>query len=190
MQTKVIHVLRNLCGLNPGDTLLVGVSGGPDSITMLDVLSKLDFHLVVAHLDHQLRFESSIEGCGGYRLPTSDEWEIAARAGSSTATYNGDLDGGSCESAVLDPIAWYCGNSGDELHEVGQLEPNAWGLYDMLGNVAEWYHVDDLDVEAHTRGGSYRSEARDVRAAATKLDDDPLWIDVGFRVVRTIRSEE
>jgi tRNA(Ile)-lysidine synthase len=61
MQTKVIHVLRNLCGLNPGDTLLVGVSGGPDSVTLLHLLSKLDFHLVVAHLDHQLRFESSIE---------------------------------------------------------------------------------------------------------------------------------
>lgn len=61
MQTKVIHVIRNLCGCNPGDTLLVGVSGGPDSITLLDLLSKMDFHLVVAHLDHQLRFESSIE---------------------------------------------------------------------------------------------------------------------------------
>jgi tRNA(Ile)-lysidine synthase len=61
MQTKVIHVLRNLCSLNPGDTLLVGVSGGPDSITLLDLLTKLDFHIIVAHLDHQLRFESSIE---------------------------------------------------------------------------------------------------------------------------------
>jgi tRNA(Ile)-lysidine synthase len=61
MQTKVIHVLRNLCSLDPGDTLLVGVSGGPDSITMLDLLAKLDFRLIVAHLDHQLRFESSIE---------------------------------------------------------------------------------------------------------------------------------
>ena len=45
MQTKIIHVLRNLCDLKPGDTLLVGVSGGPDSITLLDLLSKLDFHL-------------------------------------------------------------------------------------------------------------------------------------------------
>jgi formylglycine-generating enzyme required for sulfatase activity len=62
-----------------------------------------------------------------YRLPTEAEWEFAARAGSATP-YAGPLD----------EVAWYAGNSEDETHPVGKKKPNAWGLYDMEGNVKEW----------------------------------------------------
>jgi sulfatase modifying factor 1 len=79
--------------------------------------------------------------CPGYRLPTSAEWEYAARAGTTTATFNGDVttDDSSCQvDDVVEPIAWYCANSGDALCRVCDLQPNAWGLFDVLGNASEW----------------------------------------------------
>lgn len=73
------------------------------------------------------------------RLPTEAEWEYAARAGSQESLY-GDLG----------QIAWFAENSGARPHEVGQKQPNSWGLYDMLGNVWEW--VADLYVPRYSAG--------------------------------------
>ena len=67
-----------------------------------------------------------------YRLPTSDEWEHACRAGTRTIYYTGD----SVED--LARAGWYGGNSDSNTHPVGQKVPNAFGLYDMHGNVREW----------------------------------------------------
>jgi sulfatase modifying factor 1 len=92
----------------------------------------------------------SIYECKGYRLPTHAEWEYAARAGTQGAFYSGDisvssLPDGSCEAdPALDASAWYCANAEMATHPVGQKQPNGFGLFDMLGNAAEWHHGKSL----------------------------------------------
>jgi len=68
-------------------------------------------------------------GTHRYRLPTEAEWEYAARAG-STGPFAG----------TIDAMGWYRNNAGGKTHPVGKKRPNAWGLYDMHGNVSEWVH--------------------------------------------------
>jgi len=79
------------------------------------------------------------EGNDTYRLPTEAEWEYSARAGSDTAFANGGISGLKCGyDSNLDAMGWYCGNANKKTHTVAQKQPNAWGLYDMHGNVWEW----------------------------------------------------
>ncbi len=85
----------------------------------------------------------SVYKCPGYRLPTAAEWEYAARAGTKTSVYAGEVvpHAGLCEcydDPVLSPIAWYCANAGTATHPVRQKIPNGWGLHDMIGNAQEW----------------------------------------------------
>jgi formylglycine-generating enzyme required for sulfatase activity len=121
-------------------------------------------------------------GEGIYRLPMEAEWEYACRAGSTTALVNGDLTALYCDpDPNLDEMGWYCGNSDRQTHPVAQKHPNAWGLYDMHGNLAEWCQDwYGLYSETHQtdpigplsgpgrliRGGSWFSSAKNCRSAA------------------------
>lgn len=125
-----------------------------------------------------------------YRLPTEAEWEYAARAG-TTGPYAGDLGA----------MAWYDPNSGGTTHPVGTKAPNAWGLYDMHGNVWEWTQdwYGDYSASAVTdpvgpssgsgrvnRGGGWRSGSQGCRSAARLyFSPDDRGSILGLRLLRT-----
>ena len=107
-----------------------------------------------------------------FRLPTEEEWEYACRAG-STGDYCKLADGTEITKSTLGEVAWYDGNSGRKTHPVGQKKPNAFGLYDMHGNVWEW--CEDLyragDSNRVNRGGGWDSDSRDCRASIRNCGD-------------------
>jgi formylglycine-generating enzyme required for sulfatase activity/serine/threonine protein kinase len=145
---------------------------GPDGLPV-DSISWNDAVAFCAELNKR---EKGSLGGAIYRLPTEAEWEYACRAGTTTRFSFGDA------AARLRDHAWFMGNSDNTTHPVREKPPNAWGLYDMNGNVSEWcgdwfdaqYYANSPDTDppgpAHAaqrviRGGSYGDNPRGERAA-------------------------
>lgn len=125
--------------------------------------------------DH-IRFDST---ANGFRLPTEAEWEYACKAGTTGIRYG-----------ELDAVAWYKDNAQHTTHDVGGKEPNAWGLYDMLGNVWEWCS-DLYDTEVYGsyrifRGGGWCDHARSVMSTTRRRSHPKSFKidDLGFRIAK------
>ena len=130
-----------------------------------------------------------------YRLPTEAEWEYACRAGTATAYGFGD------DRSGLGVYGWFGSNSGSKTHPVGEKKPNAWGLYDMHGNVWEWcqdWHGDYPSGSATdptgatsgslrvNRGGGWFYDARFCRSANRSwFTPEGRSSYLGFRVLRS-----
>lgn len=112
-----------------------------------------------------------------YRLPTEEEWEFACRAGSTTDW--GKRRNGEC--GPLETMGWYDDNSGEETHPVAQKEPNAWGLFDMHGNVREWISAAD-GGSAWYRGGSWYDNSGNCAAGYRLWRDRNCNYRLGFRL--------
>jgi len=124
-----------------------------------------------------------------YRLPTEAEWEYAARAGTTGPN-----------TGPISDVAWFNGNSDMHSHPVGQKKPNAWGLYDMEGNVYEWvedwygdYEEDPVTDPKGTpngpgrvpRGGSWESGPKGARTSNRNMAEPPdRNYNIGFRIAR------
>jgi formylglycine-generating enzyme required for sulfatase activity len=175
-------------------------SGFPGDLNRpVESVSWLDATNYCALLTEQDRTAGRIPAGSHYRLPTEAEWECGARAGTSTRYNYGDDPG----ATALSNHAWYGAHGGVTTHPVGQKQPNAWGLYDMAGNVWEWCldwygpyaggSISDPQGPASNaigvkviRGGAWESFESDCRSARRSTEGVSPFIKdfiIGFRVV-------
>jgi len=121
-----------------------------------------------------------IQDAKGYRLPTDAEWEYSCRAESRAVQYGN-----------IEDIAWFENNSEDTTHNVGLKEPNAFGLFDMLGNVWEWcWDIYDPEVYGSYRifrGGGWCDSSRGCLASNRRRSHPTYKVDdLGFRIARSL----
>jgi len=144
------------------------------------------------------------ENANKYKLPTEAQWEYAARAGSTTALANGNLVEKSCNlDTNLNEMGWYCANAESKTHPVAQKKPNAWGLFDMHGNVWEWcqdWYESSYPTTSVTdpmgpstgssrvlRGGCWADDAQGCRSAyRSSYSSGYRGSHLGLRLMRTL----
>ncbi|TQK42629.1 formylglycine-generating enzyme required for sulfatase activity [Streptomyces sp. SLBN-118] len=179
-QERYAQVTGQWLGASPGDQFPVEGVSWMDAVRFCNALSQREGLTPAYRLDDGadgIKWDTS---ANGYRLPTEAEWEHACRAGTTGAQYG-----------HLDEIAWHRGNSQERIHEVGGKRPNAWGLYDMLGNVWEWcwdlYDAEVYGTYRVLRGGGWFDERWSCRASVRRRSHPTFQVDdVGFRVARSI----
>ncbi|MBL8784789.1 MAG: formylglycine-generating enzyme family protein [Deltaproteobacteria bacterium] len=183
---------ESVMGSNPSSNTSCGRKCPVENVSWFDAVLYLDKLSDNEGLERCYDSNNAFKGvrCTGYRLPTEAEWEYAARAGTSRARHGS-----------LDQVAWYDGNSGNATHPVGQKAANAWGLYDMVGNVWEWvtdwygnYGGAATDPAGPSsgasrvvRGGGWYNYAQNARAAR-RAGHVPSYRNdlIGFRPLRSI----
>ncbi len=181
-----------------------------DSIVWCNALSEmLGFDPVYTYQGRIIRDSSNAAACDnavqtnadGFRLPTSDEWELAARYQGVDSTDGsisrdglywtpGDYASGAAASVsdgnALGAVAWYVGNSGGRTHPVASKVPNELGLYDMSGNVREWVFTATGSNRVYRGGGWGRSYRDNLQVGNVSwASPDVLGYSLGLRIART-----
>ncbi|MFQ6326659.1 formylglycine-generating enzyme family protein [Nocardia sp. CWNU-33] len=183
-QSQYAHVTGQRPSAAHGDRMPVETVSWWDAVRFCNALSRSEglspAYRIGADADADGGSIEWIASADGYRLPTEAEWEHACRAETTGPRYG-----------ELDEIAWYRGNSDGRMHEVGGKRPNAFGLYDMLGNVWDWcWDVYDAEVYGAyrvLRGGGWFDEHWSCRASVRRRSHPSFRPDdVGFRVVRSV----
>jgi formylglycine-generating enzyme required for sulfatase activity len=174
-QAQYEEVMGGRPSATQGDRLPVESVSWLDAVRFCNALSERVGLSPAYRLQDEVEWDTAADG---YRLPTEAEWEHACRAGTAAARYG-----------ELDKVAWYRGNSAERIHEVGGKQPNAWGLYDMLGNVWEWcWDIYDAEVYGTyrvLRGGGWFDEPWSCRASVRRRSHPTLSLDdVGLRLAR------
>jgi formylglycine-generating enzyme required for sulfatase activity len=164
-----------------------------DAVTFCNKLSEREGWELYYHIAGDA---VTINGGDGYRLPTEAEWEYACRAGTTTRFSCGD------DENALGQYAWYSANSQGQTHPVGEKQPNAFGLYDMHGNIWEWcwdgfdsdYYKQSPAVDPPGpgsaarrvfRGGSWNVVPQGARSASrNRLEPAGQFSILGFRLAR------
>ena len=144
---------------------------------MSDVEREYDEDTAYSHI-----IKASVEwnkDANGFRLPTCDEWEFAARGGNESCGYK------YAGSDYVDSVAWYDDNSNDKTHVVGQKKANELDIYDMSGNVWEWcWDAYYCSYYRYYRGGSYYDYDDDCKVGSRNNDYASYQSSyIGFRIV-------
>lgn len=187
-------VYASMMGQNPSsfqgdDTLPVEMVSWNDAASFCNIMSrKSGLQPCYDEVSWECDFSKD-----GYRLPTEAEWEYACRSGSTGQYANGENE------SDLARVSWYVGNSGYKTHPVGGKEPNAWGLFDMHGNVWEWCNdwygtydnttTNPVQTKKSSyrviRGGAWSDNATECRSSnRDKYYQGMSYNLIGFRIVR------